>query len=118
MTLEGLLTCPTGSPSPILGCFESDAGVLYFPFTNRVYGQATGKAMRVLHRTCCRLADWHSYRSPERWIRVTAPFCAMVFVVIAIHSARPEASNDDDWALQSQFYQAIARAVRKPIAAK
>lgn len=38
-------------------------------------------------------------------------------LVIALHSARPEASNDVDRALQSQLYQAIAEAVRKPVAA-
>jgi CubicO group peptidase (beta-lactamase class C family) len=37
-------------------------------------------------------------------------------LVIAIHSARPEASNDEDWALQSQLYRAIAKATKKPIA--
>jgi len=33
-------------------------------------------------------------------------------LVIAIHSARPEASNDADWEMQSQLYKAIAKAAK------
>lgn len=39
-------------------------------------------------------------------------------LVIAMHSARPDASNDDDRALQSQLYAAITQAVKRPIAAQ
>ncbi len=35
-------------------------------------------------------------------------------MVIAIQSARPDASKDEDWALQSALYKAIAAALHKP----
>jgi len=35
-------------------------------------------------------------------------------LVIALHSARPEASKDADWELQSQLYKAITKAVTQP----
>jgi len=38
-------------------------------------------------------------------------------LVIAIQSARPDASNDDDRALQQQLYKAIAEALKAPTAA-
>jgi len=34
-------------------------------------------------------------------------------LVIALHSARPDASKDEDWALQSELYKAIADALQK-----
>jgi len=34
-------------------------------------------------------------------------------LVIALHSARPVASKDEDWALQSELYRAIAGALRE-----
>jgi CubicO group peptidase (beta-lactamase class C family) len=33
-------------------------------------------------------------------------------LVIAVQSARPDASKDADWAIQSEFYKAIAKALR------
>jgi CubicO group peptidase (beta-lactamase class C family) len=35
-------------------------------------------------------------------------------VVIALHSARPDASRDEDWALQDALYEALAQAVAAP----
>ncbi len=36
-------------------------------------------------------------------------------LVIALHSARPDASKDEDWALQSALYKAIAEALRNTV---
>lgn len=35
-------------------------------------------------------------------------------VVIALHSARPDASRDEDWALQDALYEALVAAVVTP----
>jgi CubicO group peptidase (beta-lactamase class C family) len=35
-------------------------------------------------------------------------------IVIAMHSARPDADKDSDWALQAAMFQAITEALREP----
>jgi CubicO group peptidase (beta-lactamase class C family) len=34
-------------------------------------------------------------------------------LVIAMHSARPDASKDEDWAMQRELYRAIASALHQ-----